>query len=85
MFGGEHQYRQVVALGTDPPAHRQAIDVGHHDVQNENVGAVIFDGFERLGTGDGMPRVQVRGQRIAAEVVRVGVAPRAQRQFGDPL
>ena len=45
----EHQDRQAVALGTQHPAHREPVDVGHHHVEDRRVGMLLLDHGQRRG------------------------------------
>ncbi len=44
---GQHQDRDAVAAAAQPPGDVEAVEAGHHHVENERVGGARVDGRER--------------------------------------
>ena len=75
VAGREEQDRHPHAVGTEAPAHLEAVEVGEHHVEHDEVGLVVGDGSERLpavrGQDDVEPEVTEGGVEQEADVVLV--------------
>jgi len=72
---GEEQHRRVVSLAPQPPAHLETVDVGQHDVEQQEVRRVRAHGREGAApvTGhlDGEAEVAQRGAQEEPDVLLV--------------
>jgi len=72
---GEEQHRRVVALAPQPPAHLETVDVGQHDVEQQEVRRVRAHGRQGAApvTGhlDGEAEVAQRGAQEEPDVLLV--------------
>ncbi len=50
---GEEQHRRPYAVVAKPAAHLEAVEVGQHDVEHDQVGIMLLDGVERVTTRAG--------------------------------
>lgn len=50
---GEHDHRQVGQLPPDPAADLEAVDAGHHEVEDHEIGALGGDRGEAVGAVGG--------------------------------
>ena len=71
VAGGEEQHRRAAAVGAQPPAHLEAVEVGEHHVEHDQVGPHRRDRVERLATVRG-------GVDLEADVPQRGVEHRAE-------
>ena len=71
----QEQHRRAIAVGAQPPAHLESVEVGHHHVEQHQVGLLLRDQLERLATvlgrGHGEPVVLERSGEHRSEVVLV--------------
>ena len=42
VAGGEEQHRRAVAVGAQPAAHLEAVEVGHHHVEEDEIGPIAW-------------------------------------------
>ena len=75
VAGGQEQHRRAVAACTQPAAHLEPVEVGHHHVEHHEVGPLRRDHVERrpavLGGGDLEAVVLQRGGEHRAQVLLV--------------
>ena len=84
---GEHQDRDLVAVGAQHLAHRQAVDDGHRHVEHDDVGRRPSHGLERLGTvadGDDVVALEAERthERLTYGAVVLGQQQRVARSSG---
>ncbi len=82
---GEEQDRHPHAVGPEPPAHLEPVEVGEHHVEHDQVGLVVGDRAERLtavrGQHDVEPEVPQGGVEEEADVVLVVGDEDTRRQW----
>ena len=53
VTGGEKDERHVVPVAAQAPANFEAVEVGHVDVEDDQIGRVVFDHAQRLDPAAG--------------------------------
>jgi len=66
---GEEQHGRLAAVGAEAPGDLEAVDVGHHHVEHEQVGPPLAHGGERLEAGAGRPYVEADEPQTGREQV----------------
>ena len=71
VAGGEEQHRRAHAVVAQPAAHLEAVEVGQHHVEHDQVGPCSLDGVERVAP-------VAAGVHLEALVAERGLEHRAQ-------